>query len=92
MAVVFLPTLFFIIFYPQFLKKLLKLGLYFFILNLLFEMTALDLGQWHFPGNNFIAWINLGPYRFPFEEFVFWIVLFSLATVSYYEFFYDDRG
>lgn len=88
---VFLPTLIFIIRYPHLILKFLKVGVYFFILSLVFELTALALNQWEFPGSEFIGWVNISSLRFPIEELVFWLILFSSAVLSYYEFLYDDK-
>jgi len=30
-------------------------------------------------------------YSMPFEEFFFWIILSTIAILSFYEFFDDDR-
>lgn len=71
--------------------KFFKLGLYFFILMLLFELVAVHTGQWIFPGNHFIGWVELWGLRFPFEEFFMWMILASPAMIAYYEYFADDK-
>ncbi len=73
-------------------KKIIKTGMYFSFLSLIYEITALSLGQWTFPAENqFVGFIQILNFKFPLEEFLFWIVLGSMATVSYYEFFDEDR-
>jgi len=60
-------------------------------LSFTYELTALHLGLWSFPGEHFIGWVDILGYRFPFEEFFFFIVLASIAGLAYYEFFDDDQ-
>lgn len=74
----------------QLLYKVMFLGIFFFILNLVFELTALQLGQWSFPGNYIASVSILGAY-FPIEELLFWIVLASPSLIVCYEFLIDDR-
>jgi len=88
---IFLPAITFLSFFPRLLSKYVKIGSYFFILSLLFELTALQLHQWSFPASKYIGWVSLFGQRFPFEELFFWLVLFSIGILSYYEFFDDDR-
>ena len=59
----------------------------FFFLS--FELTALKLDQWRFPGEN-IGHVQLFGLLFPFEEFIFWIVFGTPIILSYYELFVDD--
>ncbi len=89
---VLLPTLTFLSFFPRLLSKYVKTASYFFLLALVFELTALHLNQWQFPNDGyFIGWIELFGYRFPFEEFFFWFVMGAIGVLAYYEFFDDDR-
>lgn len=87
----FMPTTIFLLFFPELLSQFVKTAVYFFFLSMLYELTALELGLWMFPGANFIGWVELLDYRFPFEEFFFWCMLSSASVLSYYEFFDDDR-
>lgn len=65
---------------------------YFFFFSLVYELTALTLGQWSFPAENqFIGFVEFLGLRFPLEEFIFWIMLGTSATLVLYEFFNDDR-
>jgi len=73
----------------KFFYKVLFLSVFFFFLNLVFEITALNANQWSFPGEYIgSVWI-LGTY-FPIEEFIFWIVLAAPSLVVCYEFLIDD--
>lgn len=86
-----IPCLSFISFFPKLLSKYIKTTIYFFGLSLIFELTALQLGQWTFSGNNFVFWIKIYNFTFPFEELFFYMIMFNIAVLSYYEFFDDDR-
>jgi len=87
----FIPAITFLSYFPRLLSKYVKTGVYFFVLFLLFELTALQLGQWSFPDGQFIGMVTLLGYTFPFEELFFWFILFTSSILSYYEFFDDDR-
>lgn len=86
-----LPTVCFLFFFPKLINKFVIAAVYFFVLAIMFELTALQLGQWTFPGDHFIGWVELFGYRFPFEEFFFWFIMATVGGLSYYEFFADDR-
>lgn len=77
--------------YPMVFPKLLKTAMYFFYLNFTYEVTALKIGWWSFPSQQFIGYISFFGVTFPFEEFFFWIVLFTLAVLSYYEYFFNKE-
>lgn len=85
------PILLYLRIRPNFIPRYIKIVFYFTPIFLLYEITALQLNQWSFPGKNFIGWVNLFGYSFPFEEFIFWIALSSISIISYYEYFADDR-
>lgn len=87
-----IPVILVLFRFPGLFTKFIKTGIYFSFLSLIYELTALTLGQWTFPAENqFMGFIHILEFRFPLEEFLFWIVLGSITTVSYYEFFDDDR-
>lgn len=92
-GIVFLliPAVTFLFFFPKLINKFVKVAVYSFVLAIMFELTALQLGHWTFPGDHFIGWVELFGYRFPFEEFFFWFIMAAVAGLSYYEFFADDR-
>ena len=60
-------------------------------MNFIYDIAALKLGWWTFPGTEFIGWISIAGVSFPIEEFIFWIILFALGVLSYYEYFDDDE-
>jgi len=71
--------------------KLLKASVYFFYLNLIYEVVALKIGWWAFPSSQFLGLIPVGGVKIPFEEFFFWIILFTLTVLSYYEYFDNNE-
>jgi len=77
--------------YPKLISKFARVGAYFFFLTFLYEVTALKLGWWAFPGTEFVGWVSIFGTMFPIEELVFWLILFSTAVLSYYEYFDDDE-
>ena len=78
--------------FPKLYAKFLKAGAYFFFFLLIYEITALSLGQWVFSAESqFLGLMEFKGITFPFEELFAWIMLGSLATLSYYEFFDDDK-
>ncbi len=85
------PIVLFLFNFPQFFFRYTKLIIYFFSVFFLSEITGLRLNQWEFPGNHFIGMVDILGLTFPFEEFIFFIVLFSVAIISWYEFFADDK-
>ncbi|MDO8495937.1 MAG: hypothetical protein Q7S43_00585 [bacterium] len=74
---------------PHLIGKLLKAGIFNIFLFLSFELTALKLDQWRFPGE-YIGTVSLFGVQFPFEEFIFWILLGTPIILSYYELYVDD--
>jgi hypothetical protein len=77
--------------HPKMNVKFFKTAAYFFYLTFIYEVTALQLGWWDFPGTNFIGWVSIFNVRFPLEELIFWLFLFAMAILTYYEYFNDDE-
>ncbi len=84
------PLIWFLIRKSKFLLRFTVQGIYFCILLLAYEIAALQIGLWSFPGVHFIGWVNLFGYSFPFEEFVFWMIFATPSILAYYEYFADD--
>ena len=63
------------------------MGLFSFI----YEVTALKLGWWIFPGQEFIGYITLFNVSFHIEDLLFWFILFALAILSYYNYFEENE-
>ncbi len=76
---------------PSLIVKIFPTAAYFFFFSFIYELTALRLGQWVFPGTQYIGWVSILGVGFPFEELFFWFVLFATAVLCYYEFFDDDE-
>jgi len=74
---------------PNLIMKFIKTGVFFFMLFLIYELTAVKLGQWYFPGQ-YIGWVELMGLRFPFEELLFWMGLSSFIVLAIYEGFVDN--
>jgi len=77
--------------HPRLGMKFLRVGLYFTYVAILYELTAISLGQWYYPSEQFIGWVDFSGLRFPVEEFIAWILLGSVAVLSGYEHFDDTR-
>lgn len=76
--------------YPKLFPKIVFQGFYFALLSLIFELTAIYLGQWHYIGEHYIGTIEIVGILFPFEEGL-WILFAVPAYLCIYEFFADDR-
>jgi len=77
--------------YPKTTSKFFLPFIYFFFLHFIWEITALKLGWWDFPGEMFIGWVSIFGTNFPFEEVLFWFILLALSILSFYEYFDDDE-
>ncbi len=86
-----LPVITFLSFFPKLLSKFVKVGIYFFGVSVLNELTALDLDYWRFPGKEYVGRILFFGYHIPLEEVFFFFLLGFVAILSYYEFFIDDQ-
>jgi len=84
-----LPFLVFMLEDPTLFEKFWKVSLYFFLLYLSFEVTALKLNQWSFPGE-YIGTVSLFEVTFPVEELVFWMLLSSTIVLSYYHHWIEE--
>ena len=65
--------------------------LYFVGFAVLYELAALSLGWWSFPGEEFLGWVSISDFKFPLEELIFWFLLFAVGVVAIYEFCDDDE-
>ena len=84
-----LPLILLVIRRPHFFSKFAKVIPYFFSLYFSYELIAIYLGQWTFPGQ-YVGMVSILGLEFPFEEFLFWTILSSVSILSYYELFVDD--
>jgi len=74
---------------PKMVIRFLKICPLFIFLFLVFELCAIYLQQWSFPGE-YIGYIKFFSIKFPLEEFFFWILVSSTVVLSDYELFVDD--
>ncbi len=86
-----IPFLFQLLKYPKTTSKFFLATAYFFYLHFIYEITALKLGWWTFPGKEFVGWVSVFGTTFPIEELLFWFILLALGILSYYEYFDDDE-
>ncbi len=91
LTTILIPTLIEFLKYPKFISKFFMATAYFFYLTFIYEVTALKLNLWSFPGTEFIGWVSVFGVHFPAEELVFWVILSTMAILSYYEFFDDGE-
>jgi hypothetical protein len=91
MVLIFLPFVMHLLKYPKVTSRFFLAAAYFFFLHFTYEIAALKLGWWSFPGPDFIGWVSIFGVSFPFEEFLFWFILLVFAVLSYYEYFDDDE-
>lgn len=90
--VVFYAVIFPIILFQKEKKifsNIIKTGLFFSFLSILYEYVANVMGNWTFPGNNFLGFVTILDVTFPLEE-LFWLIFTVPAMLIYYEFFADD--
>lgn len=75
----------------QLLRKVVPLGIFFFIFAFIMEIQALRFGFWSFSDvQNYLYLVTIFGATFPLEEIVFWMVLGPSAVTAYYEIFADD--
>lgn len=74
---------------PGLVHKVLRVLPFFIFMYFAYEMTALYLNLWTFPGA-YLGSVLVGSLRFPLEELVFWIIASSTIVATYYEFSIDD--
>ncbi len=86
----FIPIPLILFKFPRLLTKFVQVTVYFFLSSFLWEIVALKLNQWTFPGKDFIGWVEIFDVRFPIEELLVWIVLGATSIVAWYEYFDDD--
>jgi hypothetical protein len=89
---VLLPITYFLIRFPGLRSKFFATGIFFFYLFAIYEFTALINAWWVFPDSaQYLGTLKMLGISLPVEVFFFSIVLYSVAVLSWYEFFDDDR-
>lgn len=74
---------------PHLIHKTLRVVPFFAFMYLAYEITALHMNLWTFPGA-YLGEITIGALAFPLEEFIVWILTSSAIVAVYYEFCIDD--
>lgn len=72
------------------IEKILKVLPFFVFMYLAYEVTALHMNLWTFPGA-YLGSVKIGSIEFPLEELVVWIIASSAIVATYYEFCIDDN-
>jgi len=86
-----IPISLFLLHFPGFFLRFIKITIYFFLLSLLVEYVGLNLNQWTFPGQHYLWKIESLGFSFPIEEVVFYFILSTPGLLVYYEYLDDDR-
>jgi hypothetical protein len=86
----FSPLPFVLLRRPWLVPPLFKIVPFFMLHFLAFELTALHLRLWNFPGQ-YIGMLSIFDLDFPFEE-LFWIIPSSAAAACYHDILYRRPG
>lgn len=90
-VIILIPVILQLFTHPRFISKFFETAAYFFYLTITYEITALQLGWWDFPGKKFIGWVSIFNIRFPLEELIFWLLLLAMCILTFYEYFDDEE-
>ena len=71
------------------IPKVIRLLPFFIFMYLTYEITALYMNLWTFPGA-YVGLVTINTIVFPLEELLVWIISSSAIVAVYYEFFIDD--
>jgi hypothetical protein len=87
--ILIIPSL--LIFYrnPGLLKKTIIPVAFFSIVFFTYEVTALVIGNWWWPGE-YIYTVTVFDHLFPLDDVVIWYFLSTVTLIGGYEFFVDD--
>lgn len=89
-VIILLPfCIFFYIHNRPLLLKTVPVWIYIAVNSLIYELIAVYIGNWWFPGK-FIGSIRFLSVEFPLEEFIFWIILSAPSIICFYEYFIED--
>jgi|GEM_PF-4108317 len=82
-----LPVVLFLFSHPRFLKGFSSVSVLYFFFAVFYEIVALKIGVWSFPGTEYISRISFLGVQFPLEEFLFFLIALPAGVLTYYEFF-----
>lgn len=71
---------------PNVVPKILELSIIFLMFSIIYEIIALKLGFWWFPGQ-YYSFVNIAGVNIPIEEFVLWIALGAPGVAAAFEIF-----
>lgn len=71
------------------LKKVILPVLFFAIIFFVYELVALKIGNWWWPGEYLLP-ISLWGQTFPIDDVIIWYFLSTITCIGGYEFFMDD--
>ena len=93
MSVVFeiLPLVIFLLTRPKLIKRLLKLTIYFFLVDALLEYVGLRNNQWYFGGEHYIGETLYFGHRLALDEVIILWLLAAPGIVVWYESFARKR-
>ena len=77
--------------FPKLIRKVLIIGVYFFMLFFLLEYVGLKHNQWYFAGEHYLGTFNFFGNTLPYDEIIFLWALGVPGIICWYEFFADDR-
>lgn len=89
-VLIVLPACIYLFRRPHFRSKLIMLAGLHALLTGVYEIIALRVGWWSFPGRYLMAY-DFFWHTLPLEEVICWLVFFPVAIISYYDFFYKQE-
>lgn len=87
--ILILPSLIMFYFYPHIIKKTILPTVFFSIVFFVYEMVAIQIGNWWWPGE-YIFTFTINGKIFPLDDVVIWYLLSTPALIAGYEIFVDD--
>ncbi len=87
---VLIPLAIFIWCWPSLIKQAAATTLILALIFFIYEIIALRLGYWWWPGN-YLWPITIGGKTFPLDDIVFWYLLSTPTLIGGYEFFVKGR-
>lgn len=83
------PVVYILIKKPYLIPRLFKFSLSLLIFTLIYEIIALKVKLWGFPGE-YSGFVDIFGVGIPLEEFILWITLGGASVAAYFETFVDD--
>jgi len=77
--------------FPRLIKKVLIIGLYFFMVSFLHEYVGLRHNHWYFDGTHYLGTTMFQGHLLPYDEIIFWWALGVPSLICWYELFVDNK-